>query len=392
MADSFLSSNFDLIFMILSLLPTETLLWVQTVCRTWARVISDPGFVRAHSSRPAPITAFFTPKDRVSRSDQWFKPIQDGGKFPTSISGFLSNGFKVASCNHGILCFRRDMVFVVGNPVNSSWSVVSYAPEFSSYRSYRYHGVALIYDPAISLNFKLALAFIKFDRSEEGKYWIRFHIYSSETGSWSISSEFIQWWFNMVGPMYVGIWESAQYEPCNIGGGSICWIESFGFLMGYDISTDTYWETQPPLPIKDARKSGDFPRGSGDMSGYDGIIYFTRMDYDVVKVWRLEGKNSWVVEDDSSEKLPQFFSHSFAYDRARRVLFIGDRTKRELFALHLSSSRLEILSQGDEFPKELFDSPQVAHGNTLAPLRGADTGMDGLTKEFCALGLSPLDL
>ncbi|KAF3328915.1 hypothetical protein FCM35_KLT05993 [Carex littledalei] len=36
MAESLLSSNFNIIFLILSLLPTETLLRVQTVCCAWA--------------------------------------------------------------------------------------------------------------------------------------------------------------------------------------------------------------------------------------------------------------------------------------------------------------------------------------------------------------------
>lgn len=152
MAEALLSSNFDIIFRIVSLLPTESLLWIQTVCRAWA-----------HCSRPSPITALFTPKNQLpgnQYASQFFKPFQEGDKFPRSISGILSSGFEAVSCNHDVFCFCRDMIFIVGNPATSSWPVVRYdiPPRFSSYK---YHGVALSYDPAISLSFKLALAFLR---------------------------------------------------------------------------------------------------------------------------------------------------------------------------------------------------------------------------------------
>ncbi|KAF3339882.1 F-box protein [Carex littledalei] len=285
MAESLLNSNFDIIFMILSLLPTETLLQVQTVCRAWAWVISDPDFVRAHCSLPARITAFFTRRGGwLTCTQQWFKPYQEDVKFPSSISDNLSIGFEVASSNHGILCFQRNMIFFVGNPATSSWFLVRCAPP--NFSSYKYHGgVALIYDPAISLNFKLTLALIKLDNSDKTKYWIQFHIYSSETCSWTISSEFSQRLNPMFDQFDKGQWESVQYIPCKIGGGSVCWGDHFGLLVGYEISTDTYWKTSLPPPFKQ--------RGSNSMSCYNNIIYFTRMAYGVAKVWRLEGKDSW---------------------------------------------------------------------------------------------------
>lgn len=129
------------------------------------------------------------------------------------------------------------MIFIVGNAATSSWSVVCYniPPLFSSYK---YHGVALIYDPAISLNFKLALMFFKFDLNTEGKYYMRFHIYCSETCSWTISSEFIQWRFFTCGHTYKSFLESARYELCKNGGGSVCWTNIFGELVGYEIFTN----------------------------------------------------------------------------------------------------------------------------------------------------------
>ncbi|KAF3341263.1 F-box protein [Carex littledalei] len=369
MAERLLSSNFDIIFLILSLLPTETLLRVQTVCRTWAQVISDPVFIRTHCSLPAPITALLVLRDPFFYNQRDLIPIQEGYKFPSSISDILSSSFEVVSSNHGILCFRHGMVFVVGNPVTSSWSFVRYAhPNFSEYK---YHDVALIYEPTISLNFKLVLAWIIFDHSE-GNYCIQLHIYSSETCSWTISSLFIEW-FVIIGSIYEEI-RVMKLEPCKIGGGSVCWIDRFGDLVGYEISTDTCWKTPLPQPCNDAQ--------SECLSSYDNIIYFTKIDDVVAKVWRLEGKDSWVFEGEcSSEELRQFVPHPYVYDRARKALLIGDRTNEKLFALHLSSSRLEILSQGVEFPT-LFDSTSVAHGNTLAPFRGVETGMDGFAREL----------
>lgn len=65
------------------------------------------------------------------------------------------------------------MIFIVGNPATSSWSVVRYDIPLR-FSSYKYHGVALSYDPAISLNFKLALVFFKVEHNMKRKYYILF--------------------------------------------------------------------------------------------------------------------------------------------------------------------------------------------------------------------------
>lgn len=125
----------------------------------------------------------------------------------------------------------------------------------------------------------------------------------------------------------------------------------------------------------------------GHILSYDNIVYFTGISaYGVAKVWRLEEKHSQISEGEArSQELRQFVLHLFAYDCVRKALFIGDRRNGELFALHLSSSRLEILS---EFPVPLLDNTHEVHRNTLAPLYGAKREMDGLTREFRQMGLS----
>ncbi|KAJ4762453.1 F-box protein [Rhynchospora pubera] len=359
MAESLLVSNPDILFMILSLLPAEALLRVKSVCRSWARVISDPAFARAHSSRPTPVTSFFTMRlDLGENQIQGFKPFQQGSKFPTSISGILSSGFKAVSSSYGLLCFRRDWVFIVGNPATSHWYVVQGAPPNSPFI---FHGAVLIYDPAVSTHFKLAVVLVILDDCEPFKHYMWFKIYSSETSSWAVSSLFIQHWDPKVVSIDGGrIRGSEIYKACKIGRGSICWIDDFESLVGYEISTDTYWNVlTPPCP------------GSS-------------------------GKDSWVLEGEGhSEELPRFVDSPFQYDSARGALIVGGRDNGEYFALHLLSSRLEILSRGAEFqppPWEVFDFPVVPHANTLAPINGAKIGLNVLAREFRRLGLAPLDL
>ena len=45
MTDNFMTSDLNIIFLILSFLPAETLIRVQAVCSAWARLISDPSFI-----------------------------------------------------------------------------------------------------------------------------------------------------------------------------------------------------------------------------------------------------------------------------------------------------------------------------------------------------------
>lgn len=102
------------------------------------------------------------------------------------------------------------------------------------------------------------------------------------------------------------------------------------------------------------------------MLSYNNIIYFTKISYNVAKVWRLEGKDSWVLEgENKSKELWWLVPHLFAFEPARRALHIGDLTKRDLLALHLSSSRSDILYQWVEFPDVLFHSPLVVYGTFL---------------------------
>ncbi|KAJ4791116.1 F-box protein [Rhynchospora pubera] len=370
MAESLLVSNSDILFMILSLLPAEALLRVKSVCRAWAEVISDPAFVRAHSSRPTPITYFFAMMlDLGENQIQGFKRFEQGAKFPTSIGGILSSGFKAVSSSHGLLCFRRDWVFIVGNPAISHWCVLQFPTPNSLFM---FHGAVLMYDPVISTHFKLAVVLITLDNREALKHYIQFNIYTSETSSWTVSSLFTQFFNPEIVSYYhyniETIRGSDVYKPCKIGGGSICWIDEFESLVGYEISTDTYWKASMPPRI-----------GKG-----------------VAKVWRLEGKNSWVLEGEGDyEQLRLFVPTQFAYDPARRALILGVRDNGEYFALHLSTSRLEIVSHAPDFqppPWEMYDHPIKPHANTLAPLHGAETGLNGLARGFRRLGLRPLDL
>ncbi|KAJ1697077.1 hypothetical protein LUZ63_005589 [Rhynchospora breviuscula] len=387
MAESLLVSNSDILFMILSLLPVEVLLRVKSVCRAWARVISDPAFTRAHCSRPTPITAFFTIRYRLPETQiQGFKPIQiqEGVKFPSSITSILSSGFKAVSGSHGLLCFRRDWVFIVGNPATSHWCVLHSA---NSNSLFMYHGAVVIYDPTVSIHFKLAVALIKLDNRDAFKHYIKFNIYSSETSSWTVSSLYTQCWNPGVVSFHKGIRGTDAYEPCKIGGGSICWFDGSRVLVGYEISTGTYWKVSRPSPSSNFR--------SEFMSCYNSTIYFGRISEDVTKVWRLEGKNSWVLEGEGdNEELRRFVPTPSAYDPSRGALIIGGRRNGEYFALNFSSSTLEILSHGVDHPPiwEVYDHPRLPHGNTLAPLHGAEAGMNGLTREFHRMGLRPLDL
>ncbi|KAJ4816351.1 F-box protein [Rhynchospora pubera] len=366
----------ELIMRIFGMLPTKALMRCKAVCHTWEKLIGDQFFTQTAYSR-VPYTASFTITSEPSSINkaQGIVPMHaKTNNLPSTITRLLSRKFKVLDSSNGLLCLRRDEVLLVGNPITSLWAEIpklNQPPE-----PYHFAGATVLsFNPASSLDFYVLVPVLLHSENDNKIYDLQFHVFSSETWSWELSPAIRLYW-NDDRPY------DARLNRFVAGprGGSIYWMQGDDSLMGYEINNDAgdaYWTIPlPKLPQKGLATKWILNR-------YDGSIYHLVVIDVKLTIWRLEGKENWVLEGEwKSEGFKRFVLVPFAIDRERGMLFIKGRFSNELAAFHLANSRWETICKDASIVSVFRIVPYAAFDVSFAGGLDGDDAIDIMLRDI----------
>lgn len=369
----------EIIMAIFALLPTKALVRCKAVCRTWEKLIANPFFTQDAYSR-VPYTIFFTITSDPSSVNkvQGIVPMHEKTNNCT-VDRLLSKKFKVLASSNGVLCLCRDQVLLVGNPITSFWAEI---PKLNpSPEPYQFAGATMLFfNPASSLDFNLLFPVICQSEDTNTIYDLRFHVFSSETCYWTLSSTITLKWDDDR-PYDARL---NRFVAVGLRRGSVCWMQGDDFLMGYEINSNAYWKI--PLP----KLTGKGIANKWIVSGYDGGIYHLVVMDVKLTIWRLEGSENWVREGEwKSEGFKRFVLVPFAIDQKRGMLFIKGRFSNELAAFHLANSRWEIICQDASIVSVFRIIPYVASDVSFA---GGLEGGDAIDRVLRERSKAPLEI
>lgn len=250
-------SDQDLLTLILLRVPIKKLICIQTVSKLWFYLINNPRFSRLRESNPTPSASALFLQHNVTNynvpNDILFVPLdQDHHHEQTIISPFRTYPFELASelyvsklrildsCAGLLLCAScpylvsgSDQKYYIYNPTTNQLTTL---PQ----RSDDYPRAAfLAFDPSKSPHYKVFICVGLI--SDDQRRLKQFHTYSSETGSWSPSSQPI----TAFTPVYSS---DINYENSVYCNGRIHWITESSACFYFDLDRQRL-ETMPSPPI-----------------------------------------------------------------------------------------------------------------------------------------------
>ncbi|XP_026430347.1 F-box protein At5g07610-like [Papaver somniferum] len=294
-AASFIGSDVDILTLILTRIPSKSLLMFKSVSKQWLSLINDPKFVHKHfiQNPKFSITGLLWGSDFDSGSRE--KPIYDYIFLDGNINSYVpfeTIGFKiwrlvregitiVQSCNGLLLCSdcksrNRDRTYYIFNPFTNQYRVLPRSRMRICGFPYL-RNVSLAFDPLKSPYYKV----ICFWSNRDSKY--RIEIYDSETSSWRLSG------FDSCSLPA----KAFRWTHCIFWNGSLYWCDFQGFICYFDI--DQGLDGAVPLPSS-AHTNHDTK--TFDIAEFRGHFYLIEKDHGrfTFNIFELDSANCWNVK------------------------------------------------------------------------------------------------
>ncbi|XP_008444037.2 F-box protein At5g07610-like [Cucumis melo] len=372
----------DILFDVLSRLPTKTLLEMRLVSKAWDRLILDPLFVQAQFQKSGLALSGFMFQEKYQKCLDDIKtftymPIDADSKVQKMVFGFLPEDVVILQSCNGLVCCRsgfrtrQSTTIYVCNPLFKKWV------SFEVAQLDRFSNIALAFDPilnTVNTATKFKVVRIQQLENEQEEMYYTFEIYSSETGTWKESNEVCYSDGNLL--KNKGIYAK----------GVLHWLTDTDQILAFDTEKELSLLMPSPIPALEMFIN---PPGTciGESRGLlhfiiiceDGIIVWCLDDYFETKWTHKHSKKLQVIEDEN----PNMFFQLYKNMQEKRVagmdpcmdpLAFKDevllmRVYSTIYFYHTETSKvMEVCSVASLGPNPYVDPSAIPYSLSLIPL------------------------
>ena len=376
----------DILFDVLSRLPTKTLLEMRFVSKAWHRLILDRSFVQAQFQKCGLALSGFMFQEKYRKcpidiSTFTYMPIDADSKVQKMVFGFLPEDVVILQSCNGLVCCRS--CFRTQHSTTHSTTIYVCNPLFKKWVSFEvaqldsFSSIALAFDPILdpvntATNFKVVR--IQQLENEQEEMYYTFEIYSSETGTWKESSEVCYSDGNLLN-------NNGTYAK-----GVLHWLTDTDQILAFD--TEKELSLLVPSPIPALEMFIDAPGTCiGESKGLlhfimiceDGIIVWCLDDYFEAK-WTLKhSKQLQMIEDENPnmffklykimqrKRLPGMEPYMDPWAFKDEVLLM--RVFSTVYFYHIETGKVvEVCNVASLGPNAFVSPPVIPYSLSLIPL------------------------
>ncbi|KAF3787669.1 F-box protein [Nymphaea thermarum] len=282
--------NEDIYQNILSRLPAKSLLQYRTVSKQWRAMISDPQFISLHASNSCSKSSHVFASVYLKGSRPFLWNASAAGIRSSLESFLLQKGSDiVGSCNGLVFCWNYDGLsssIMILNPTNMDYitlpdplkemSLMCQEP-FASYSIET--SVGLAFDTCMgSTGFNYQVVLVEalvpnWQASYESPHGLKFQIYNSKTGAWSMSGE--------TNSSHTLSDASPVYHK-----GVLFWLSIKAQILAFDVERQQSCLLELPSQIVEEKRNNS-PANCDDewFGALDGGLCYLRTGNTTVNVW-----------------------------------------------------------------------------------------------------------
>ncbi|KAJ7970617.1 F-box protein [Quillaja saponaria] len=364
------ANNEDILIEILLRLPIKSLLKFKSVCKQWLSLISNPNFSNLRNPFHTSASGLFLRRKSFLLSPQFdFVDFNHNPIAAPSYAPFKSlpspSGIKILqSCNGLLLCScfqqgnRPKTNYYIYNPTTKQYYVL---PPFGSSNGGRriLFGVSLAFDPFKSPHYKVVC--LQGLGTPGGGDNFQFEIYSSDTGTWRVSTSSFSASGNI--QFYGGVYWN----------GSVHWVSTLGKSMYFKIDTDQALELpMPPIPNFCHQRKFNYFGESRDHLHLIEIYNLQKLEFNVYEMeWDYSG---WFVKYHVDLDHPRLSFELKGYMFSILCVVRGESDEDSYLVIHVPGKVLRFTFQDKTF-HNLYDIPtaDIDDFDAWCPLRYAST-------------------
>lgn len=373
--------HIDILFDVLSRLPTKNLTRLKRVCKAWRKLISDPSFIKVHSGKKEPIAGFF-----LQWRYRWFcNDVKTINYIPVEakrsqvkqmIFDFLPQDVVLMALCNGLVCCRscypfKDPALYVCNPLNKEWVTLKWkSPNKEA-------TIGLAFDPCRDLtdsSTKFSLVRVEQYKAEEGMFCYSFDIYSSDAGAWKKSSEVCQ------------CNDSLYRNKSTFIGGSLYWLTDDEKILIFNLEQELSWLLRVPVPTTEFMC---IPAGCIGES--EGKLHYVAISAGGIHVWVLEDilEAKWEIKQTTSLNSLEAENPNFLCDLGERAALRGNsqmspwmdpmafkdgwllmKVSGRILMYHVESNKMkQVFTVAELESSSLFAAMVVPYSLSLVPLK-----------------------
>ncbi|XP_057740632.1 putative F-box protein At3g23950 [Arachis stenosperma] len=316
------SLNGDIMFDILSRLQVKPLLGMKRVSRGWRAMISSFPFIKSQMEKTGLSLTGFIFQEKFQWCSDDIKTVSHIALDSQSSKKVLHNVFDflpeyvviLASCD-GLVCCRScfpcsDPSVYLCNPSNKEWIRIQWP--WHKLKPSRNESIGIAFDFESDSRKECNEIFVKFklvklqfcldeyedeDEDDDEEWYIEFHVYSSETKEWKVSSEVCHCDHNLIKNKGVHI------------GGVLHWLTDGDQVLSFDVEKELALLISVPVP---AFEFSTVPEAC--IGDHNGKLHYVLVSEIGLHVWYLEDyyEFKWTLKhfkdlDEIEREYPQFF-------------------------------------------------------------------------------------